>query len=197
MVRKETKRTWPKWPPYWTWPFLLPPFLRAALLRARIVSWLYLENVTWLDYILDMTLPPSTLPPRRAAPHYNRLLAIWGERYVCDQHTGHGCDAWTTMLYWGRPMWPTYWTWSDTTIWINESRLICVRTLRHRYNVLIFLIHCWLPSNLYMNQRKYTYSSGASLGMEDQVCLSHTSDLTTRRAGTLHRALRYVLSGIV
>ena len=46
--------------------------LSSAPLRARIASWLFLENVTYVAYILDMNLPPSTLPPQ----HTIKTLAM-------------------------------------------------------------------------------------------------------------------------
>ena len=79
----------------------------------------YVENVTYVTYILDMV----------AIVNYNFVLPedLW------DLHYGHGSDAWTTILYWrknyvtyildmvatlglqfcidGRHMWPTYRTW--------------------------------------------------------------------------------------
>ena len=62
----------------------------------------------------------------------------------------------------GRPVWPTYWTWSDSTIWISVSRLVWLGTLRHRYNVLhcfLFTVGC-LATYSWTGDRS-TYSSGA------------------------------------
>ena len=121
----------------------------------------YVGNVTYVTYILDTV----------AIVNYNFVLA----ENLCDLHTKNGSDAWTTiflltedvcdlhtvhgsncelLFYIGRrPVWPTYWTRSDTTMWITVPRLVWTGTLRHIYNVLhcfLFTSYCWLPSNLYV-----------------------------------------------
>ena len=70
------------------------------------------------------------------------------ERDLCDLHTGHGCDAWTIMLYWERPV--TYildMTWYHH---MNKRAQTCQAraTTSQIQCVALFFVYCWSPVSL-------------------------------------------------